>query len=52
VDDAVPPGVPPEEAEAARDILGGAVVAADGLPDGLAVELLDTVREAFTQSRA
>jgi DHA2 family multidrug resistance protein-like MFS transporter len=49
VDDTVPAGVPPEEAEAARDTLGGAVAAADGLPDGLAAELLDAVREAFTQ---
>jgi DHA2 family multidrug resistance protein-like MFS transporter len=49
VDDAVPAGVPPEAAEAARDTLGGAVAAADGLPDGLAAELLDAVREAFTQ---
>ncbi|MGH3013545.1 MAG: MFS transporter, partial [Gaiellaceae bacterium] len=36
VDDAVPAGVPPEEAEAARDTLGGGVSAADRLPDGLA----------------
>jgi DHA2 family multidrug resistance protein-like MFS transporter len=49
VDDTVPAGVPREEAEAARDTLGGAVAAADGLPDGLAAELLDAVREAFTQ---
>jgi DHA2 family multidrug resistance protein-like MFS transporter len=49
VDDAVPAGVPPEEAEAARDTLGGAVAAAEELPDGLAAELLDTVREAFAQ---
>jgi DHA2 family multidrug resistance protein-like MFS transporter len=49
VDDAVPAGVPPEGAEAARDTLGGAVAAADELPDGLAAELLETVREAFTQ---
>jgi DHA2 family multidrug resistance protein-like MFS transporter len=49
VDDTVPAGVPTEEAEAARDTLGGAVAAADGLPDGLAAELLDAVRGAFTQ---
>ena len=49
VDDAVPAGVPPEEAEAARDTLGGAVAVAEELPDGLAAELLDTVREAFAQ---
>ncbi|MGH8699334.1 MAG: hypothetical protein ACREVS_22810, partial [Burkholderiales bacterium] len=29
--------------------LGGGVSAADRLPDGLAAELLDAVREAFTQ---
>jgi MFS transporter, DHA2 family, multidrug resistance protein len=49
VDDTVPAGVPPEEAEAARDTLGGAVAAANELPDGLAAQLLDAVREAFTQ---
>ena len=43
----VPAGVPPESAEAARDTLGGAVAAAEQLPDPLAGELLDTAREAF-----
>ncbi len=43
-------GVPSEAAEAAHDTLGGAVAAADGLPDALAVELLDASREAFTQA--
>jgi MFS transporter, DHA2 family, multidrug resistance protein len=49
VADALPAGVPPESAEAARDTLGGAVGAADELPDQLGAELLDAAREAFTQ---
>jgi MFS transporter, DHA2 family, multidrug resistance protein len=43
----VPTGVPPEQAEAARDTLGGAVAAAEELPAPLAAELLDAAREAF-----
>lgn len=43
-------GVPSEAGEAAHDTLGGAVAAADGLLDALAVELLDASREAFTQA--
>jgi DHA2 family multidrug resistance protein-like MFS transporter len=50
VTDGVPAGVPPEEAEAARDTLGGAVDAGDQLRDPLAAELLDAAREAFTQA--
>ncbi|MGH3090954.1 MAG: MFS transporter [Gaiellaceae bacterium] len=49
VADAIPPGVPPEAAEAARDTLGGAVVAGEGLPEPLAAELLDAARDAFVQ---
>ena len=49
VADAVPADVPPDAAEAARDTLGGAVAAADGLPDQLGTQLLDAAREAFTQ---
>jgi MFS transporter, DHA2 family, multidrug resistance protein len=45
---AFPDEVPPDAAEAARDTLGGAVVAADELPDQLGIGLLDTAREAFT----
>jgi DHA2 family multidrug resistance protein-like MFS transporter len=45
--DAVPAGVPPEAAEAARDTLGGAVAAAGQLPDRLGAPLLDAAREAF-----
>jgi len=41
-------GVPREAAAAARDTLGGAVVAAEQLP-GLGAALLDTARKAFTQ---
>jgi DHA2 family multidrug resistance protein-like MFS transporter len=46
---AVPAGVPPHTAEAARDSLGGAVAAAGRLPDPHAAELLRGAREAFTQ---
>jgi DHA2 family multidrug resistance protein-like MFS transporter len=49
VADAVPAGVPPPAAEAARDTLGGAVAAGDQVPAPLAAELIDTAREAFTQ---
>jgi DHA2 family multidrug resistance protein-like MFS transporter len=49
--DAVPAGIPPDSAAAARDTLGGAVsVASSGrLSDPLAAELLAGAREAFTQ---
>jgi DHA2 family multidrug resistance protein-like MFS transporter len=47
--DAVPSGVPPEQAEIARDTLGGATEVAEQLPDQLGAALLDTAREAFTQ---
>jgi MFS transporter, DHA2 family, multidrug resistance protein len=46
---AVPDGFPSEAAEATRDTLGGAVAAADQLPDRVGAGLLDTAREAFTQ---
>jgi MFS transporter, DHA2 family, multidrug resistance protein len=49
VTDGVPAGVPPEQAEAAGDTLGGAVAAGEQLPDPLAAELLEAAREAFTQ---
>jgi DHA2 family multidrug resistance protein-like MFS transporter len=49
VADAVPASVPAKAAEEARDTLGGAVAAAEELPDALGAELLDTAREAFTQ---
>src|SRR5215207_659093 len=47
---AVPTDVPPAAAKAARDTLGGAVAAAEELPDPLGAELLDAAREAFTQA--
>jgi MFS transporter, DHA2 family, multidrug resistance protein len=48
VDDGIPEGVPPEQATAARDTLGGAVAAGDELPAPLADELLAAARDAFT----
>ena len=45
---AVPSGVPPEAAEAARSTLGGAVAAAAKLPEAVAASLLSAAREAFT----
>ena len=50
MDDALPAGVPPESAEAARDTLGAAVAAAGELPARLGVELVDAAEEAFTQA--
>jgi MFS transporter, DHA2 family, multidrug resistance protein len=47
--EAVPAAVSGEAAAAARDSLGGAVAAANQLPDQLGAALLDTAREAFTQ---
>jgi MFS transporter, DHA2 family, multidrug resistance protein len=49
VADGIPAGVPPEQADAARDTLGAADAAGDELPDPLATELLDVARDAFTQ---
>jgi DHA2 family multidrug resistance protein-like MFS transporter len=49
VADAVPAGVPPDAADAARDTLGGAVVAAEQLGGELGAALLDAARQAFTQ---
>ena len=47
--DVVPAGVPPGASEAAKDTLGGAVEAAQTLPDTLGTTLLNTAQEAFTQ---
>jgi DHA2 family multidrug resistance protein-like MFS transporter len=47
--DAVPAGVPPEQAEIARDTLGGAAQVAEQLPEQAGAALLDTAREAFIQ---
>jgi DHA2 family multidrug resistance protein-like MFS transporter len=49
VTDAVPAGVPPQAAEAARDSLGGAVAVVGQLPGQLGAGLLDVARESFTQ---
>ena len=48
VADGVPAGVPDEDAETARDTLGGAIEAAERLPDQLGSALLESAREAFT----
>jgi DHA2 family multidrug resistance protein-like MFS transporter len=47
---AIPAGVPPEAAAAARDTLGGAVALAEQLPGQLGAELLQVARSAFTQA--
>ena len=47
---AVPPGVPPPAAEAARGTLGGALAEAGKLPDAVGDTLLGTARDAFVQS--
>jgi DHA2 family multidrug resistance protein-like MFS transporter len=47
--DAVLAGVPPAQAAGASDTLGGALEAADKLPEQPAAALLDTAQEAFTQ---
>ena len=46
--DGIPAGVPREEADAARDTLGGAVASSEELPSGVADQLLGAAREAFT----
>jgi MFS transporter, DHA2 family, multidrug resistance protein len=47
--DAFPAEVPAETAATASDTLGGAVEAADRLPQVLAADVLEPAREAFTQ---
>jgi hypothetical protein len=47
---AIPAGVPPDAADAARDTLGGAVAAGEGLSDPFATELVDAASDAFTQA--
>ena len=46
--DGLPAGVPPEQAEVARDTLGGANEVAGQLPDSLGTSLLESARDAFT----
>jgi DHA2 family multidrug resistance protein-like MFS transporter len=48
VADELPAGVPPEQAEAARDTLGGAVAVSESLPEALGARVLDVAQEAFT----
>jgi DHA2 family multidrug resistance protein-like MFS transporter len=49
VANSVPAGVPPDQAETARDTLGGAVAVANHLSEPVASALLDTARESFVQ---
>jgi DHA2 family multidrug resistance protein-like MFS transporter len=49
VDNAIPAGVSTEDAETARDTLGGAVEVAGQLPDPVGPALLESAREAFIQ---
>jgi MFS transporter, DHA2 family, multidrug resistance protein len=48
--DAIPSGVPPQAAEAARSTLGGAMAVAQQLPDHLGAALLGPAHQAFMQS--
>jgi DHA2 family multidrug resistance protein-like MFS transporter len=47
---AIPAGISPQAAAAARDTLGGALVAAGQFPDPLAQALLEAARQAFMQA--
>ena len=47
--DTLPAGIPPESAEATRETLGGAMIAAAQLPEPLAGALLGAARAAFVQ---
>ena len=49
MDDAIPAGVPPGEAEAARDTFAGAVTASERLEEPIAGELLAGAHDAFAQ---
>ncbi|MFD0904812.1 MFS transporter [Actinomadura sediminis] len=49
MDTAVPSGLPPEAAEAARDTLGGATEVVRHLPEAIGGPLLTTAQEAFTE---
>ncbi len=48
VGDGIPASVPADAVEPARDTLGGAVAASEGLAEGAAAQLLAAAREAFT----
>jgi len=47
---AIPPGVPTEAADAARDTLGSALAVAARLPGGIGSDLADLARAAFTNA--
>lgn len=47
--DAVPASVPETAADAARDTLGGALAAAQQLPDAIGQQLVNAAQSAFTQ---
>jgi DHA2 family multidrug resistance protein-like MFS transporter len=49
IEDAVPQGITPEASETAKDTLGGATQAVEGLPGELGEPLLAAAQEAFTQ---
>jgi MFS transporter, DHA2 family, multidrug resistance protein len=49
MDDGIPATVPADEAETARDTLGGAVAVSDELPTALSGQILTAAQEAFTQ---
>jgi MFS transporter, DHA2 family, multidrug resistance protein len=49
VGDAIPAGVSPQAAEAARDTLGGAIALAAQLPGELGSALIEAARDAFTK---
>ena len=49
VEDGIPASVPADEAETARDTLGGAVAVSGGLTDTVAGQVLDAAQAAFTQ---
>jgi DHA2 family multidrug resistance protein-like MFS transporter len=48
VGDGIPADVPPDQADTARDTLGGAVAVSEELPASLATDVLDAARDAFT----
>ncbi len=48
VDDGIPPAVPAEQAETARDTLGGAVAVSGELPEALATQVIAAAHAAFT----
>jgi DHA2 family multidrug resistance protein-like MFS transporter len=50
VADTLPPGLPPEVADAARDTLGGALAIAETLPEALGAQLVAAAQVAFIDS--